>query len=139
MREIKFRALPEIHKEAPENFPEYKEWLYSNGYYFDGINYWFMLQGKYKCVADAKYKIIDFNTLSQYTGLKDKNSKEIYEGDILHLPTYSDWLVIWYESGFYLQIINGLGSGDKYSLTQSACSTRKIIGNIYENNELLNG
>ncbi|MDD4876747.1 MAG: YopX family protein [Dehalococcoidales bacterium] len=75
--------------------------------------------------------------IMQYTGLKDKNGNEIYEGDILRRYSYADWKVIWLEGGFYFQNINGLETGDKYPLTQDYCEGRDIIGNIYQNPELL--
>ena len=80
---------------------------------------------------------VDVETVGQYTGLKDKTGKDIYEGDILRRYSYADWLVIWFEGGFYLQVNNGLGSGDKYQIAKDKCEGREVIGNIYENHEEL--
>lgn len=83
--------------------------------------------------------------LEQSTGLKDKNGKEIYEGDILawHSNIYRkhDWvgLVLYRGAGFAVQ-----ESDKSYSSPEWLdCACRKdaniieVIGNIHENPELL--
>lgn len=76
---------------------------------------------------------INLDNLIQCTGLKDKNSKLIYEGDIvkdLIIPEIF-YIVKWFNSGFYLESTIS-GSFLKFNDTQ-----QEVIGNIYENPELL--
>lgn len=78
---------------------------------------------------------INLDDLIQCTGLKDKNGKLIYEGDIvkdLIIPEIF-YIVKWFNSGFYLESTIS-GSFLKFNDTQ-----QEVIGNIYENPELLEG
>ena len=71
--------------------------------------------------------------LMQYTGLKDKNGKEIYEGDIVKSNDHSIWVVKWdcdYAS-FMIQSFGNRG------LSWLMHITPEVIGNIYENPELV--
>lgn len=86
---------------------------------------------------DSRFKIM------QYTGLKDKNEVEIYEGDICrcwggsefngHYEYNKIYEVKWQGSGFEM-MIDDCGYGWNYS---SGFEYIEIIGNIYENQELL--
>lgn len=78
-------------------------------------------------------------TLSQFTGLLDKQGVEIYEGDIVKEPYYVDenngflLLEVVFNNGSFLgKVINRDGFG-----LQNLTMYKEVIGNIYENPELL--
>lgn len=76
--------------------------------------------------------------IMQYTGLKDKDGAEIYEGEIIEfvpLETSSNNRVVKFEKGvFKAELIR---SGSSITLSNFHESEIKVIGNIYENPELL--
>lgn len=80
----------------------------------------------------------------QYTGTKDKNRKEIYEGDILENKTEESIISIrWDETGGGWRfdehntfMDDGVGRGD-WDFTMGIARNCEIIGNIYENPELI--
>lgn len=78
--------------------------------------------------------IVDSETLGQYTGLKDKNGKKIFEGDIVLINgKHTDEVI--FECGCFLmkkQLYN-------YEFTYQNFHNLEVIGNIYENKELLEG
>jgi uncharacterized phage protein (TIGR01671 family) len=97
----------------------------------------------------------DRDTRGQYTGLKDKNDKEIYEGDVLQFEdheglkyignnkTLTHWpnigKVYWdngWEGNPNAEFNCTSNSGNNQP-TWWMCASHKIIGNIYENPELL--
>ena len=85
-----------------------------------------------------------YNAIMQYTGLKDKNGKEIYEGDILELEGGADepakGPVIFEYGCFCLEapwIKNGRHQPElKHYIKMPFCEV-EVLGNIYENPELL--
>lgn len=79
--------------------------------------------------------------IMQFTGLKDKNSKEIYEGDVIRNEhdEFKDYSVLW-SAKVGAWILNGHNCSNSYNdiLTKfSPSEFWEIIGNIYSNPELL--
>jgi uncharacterized phage protein (TIGR01671 family) len=125
MREIKFRAWDKERKDMRQiKLMDWSEWWVSTG------STWERENGlEYGERNSFKNEETDRHILMQYTGLKDKNGKEIYEGDIVEWDE-KEWgapnreVVIW-----------------DYELLSSRRTDWKqfceVIGNIYENPELL--
>lgn len=94
-------------------------------------------KGRHCIVQDFVAHEIDPKTVGQYTGYRDKNFKEMYEGDITLEECEDNKFirkVAWYEDRFVFENI-------KKSTMRPGISTQytevKVIGNIYENPELL--
>jgi len=80
--------------------------------------------------------------LMQYTGVKDKNGKEIYEGDIIKYKFPYDRRIKHISPVFYMESQASYGVLDIYKneiplYTISTNNYFEVIGNIYENKNLL--
>ena len=98
---------------------------------------------KYKIQTDEKEYgeyvncfITDENTIGQYTGLHDKNGKEIYEGDIVKIKYRDEDIgkVIYEHNGFSIDVTN---MNKNYGRVSFVNNFIEVIGNIYDNPELL--
>jgi len=126
MREIKFRAWDKIAKKFM--------WPWPDGFHLLGETTCFDLIGqqlKERSPEKNTLEMLNDVELMQYTGLHDKNGKEIYEGDIFRIPeTPPEVNVIKYVDGAWYLHPHGLYLTDWYNRGE-------VIGNIYENPELL--
>ena len=124
MREIKFRAWNNFFKEM---------------YYFDFENNIEVRSGHLWIVHEegaisSKSPSIK---IMQYTGLKDRNDKEIYVGDLVAVADYANWeglyKIIWDEKNLMYMLEDAFGDREKL------CEFEEYLvkGNIYENPELL--
>ena len=122
MREIKFRAWNK------------HSMLYSDSY--ASLARFFQ---KIETIEDENYQLM------QYTGLKDKNGKEIWEGDIVVHGIYKGEVVFkkvgvqWENEGkYYCTAWYWVSKeADTYRTTWPLEEGSEIIGNVYENPELL--
>ena len=127
MRKIKFRGKG----------PRAGNWFYGN-----------LFIDMYGCTHIFSLEVggleVDPETTGQFTGLYDCDGAEIYEGDIIgcHNPSIKHLIFFNEKQGRFMAALNGDIENDfgVVGLDDSRwVGSKKIIGNIYDNPELLKG
>jgi len=123
-REIKFRAWDKELR---------------NMWIVEGIKFDHSFSGGYEVMPppddqDIEWQNDEHVVLMQFTGLRDKNGNEIYEGDLVRFRNEEDAYdmvheIAWKHNGF---VVNGWTAH-----LESAGTVSEVIGNIYQNPDLL--
>lgn len=127
-REIKFRIAYKSPYTSPKNkwlisepLTPY-EMMFSEDTQVDFTDGGYL---RFNEMVDDKAKII----FQQWTGLKDKNGNEIYEGDIIKYSINNRNISVNFNNGCFM-----CGENELYFIVENNC---EVIGNIYQNKELL--
>jgi len=139
MREIKFRAWDKVAKAMSPSFVLFGEFTLMGL-----IHDWQASVGEKMNIGDSLFRLKDLEIM-QFTGLLDKNGKEIFEGDIVdsgkgeifYCNKSAMFKVRWHDKVFK----NVRGNSQNYNngerLFMNSHIAWEVIGNIYENPDLL--
>lgn len=133
MREILFRGKQLDNGQWVEGSLLYDPDLVH--YSIDGFSYY---TGECGVERDTFCQAVRFDTVGQYTGFKDKNGARIFEGDILQFCNNdgecTNYEVVWFGNRWTV-VESGTNSADDLDIF--FCEHSEVIGNVYDNLELL--
>lgn len=130
--------IPKFRGRSVEAFNE-EEWKY--GYLIEDEGYSFIInkviEANEQYITIGSWCPVNPETLGQSTGLFDKNDKEIFEGDIVKMSKDV------YSEPTYYEVVRHYGGAYRLESKQHGCelwlrhTDCEVVGNIYENPELL--
>lgn len=129
-REIKFRVWDSVHNKMIY----FKDWVSFGGIYGFDVYELYIEENALKCRGYNEYDD-DFGTefvdetdlpIMEYVGLKDKNSVEIYEGDLILIGEKRRKVEVIFKDGSFGYLYNGVCVPFQYQ-------SPEVIGNIYKN------
>ena len=138
MRTIKFRAkvkMPEKRNFARQEYLPEGQWVYGEPHTID-------CPTPHIHTADVGKQPIDKETICQFTGIKDGNGTEIFEGDIIEVTLRHNNTIV----STYNAIVDQKEGAFGFKNKQGFCpfygqihENYKVIGNIHDNPELMEG
>ena len=135
MREILFRAKRIDNGEWATG-----SYHHQTDYYGDPCDKHYIIDGTATDMEGyGEHYEIDPETLCQYTGLKDKKGKRIWENDIVkHEVSDTIGTVKWYQEDYVGWCVDDIVI-DEQQFTDEMWNECEVIGNIFDNPELLKG
>jgi len=122
MRKIKFRVWDKTHK-------QFLPLEVYNLHSMTSFNSFGVMRKDWKNYSEGEYFYEDSQVLEQFTGLKDKNEIEIYEGDIVNSDGYV-CQVIFITGAFKIAFKN---KNSTYTIFRYIKEDLTVISNIHEN------
>lgn len=150
MRKILFRGKPKnkadyellkkMYKDNCKDGIIYGSLVVSHGKYYICIMALCQINSLVDNGTTTMFEVIP-ETVGEYTGLRDKNGKRIFEGDILRLAYHpeEDVIIEWHDGRFNFRKRNHPKDHgyERLCCVQITVSRLRVIGNIYDNPELL--
>lgn len=123
----------DLKNQTPKRQIKFRAWNNDRGKFYYSDKYLSLFSFFRKI---DRVNVLSNTSLQQYTGLTDKNGKEIYEGDIVKHKLQEDVKgnISFYEGSFIVGIALTRNSLINFNVPNYI----EIIGNIHENPELLN-
>lgn len=151
--------IPKFRGLSVESFNE-EEWKY--GYLIEDEGYSFIInqviEANEQYITIGSWHPVNPATLGQSTGLKDKNGKEIFEGDVLEIQGIK--MIVKFGSykyletsknnghilgvlhdglGFYVECINAADPDNISPFEPETLKNSQIIGNVWKDGDLIDG